>query len=131
MLFEYVNLRKSLNAPLLPQDKKRKDQGDDDEGDKSGAQHFQDLKNVVNVIFGGDGSFPSRRAQKLTLGEILSIEPAIQKPLRYSEVPIFFSRDNQWTSFSELGKFPLVLDPVMVGSQLTAGAASTCSLRVH
>jgi hypothetical protein len=38
--------------------------------------------------------------------------------LRYSEVPIS-SRDDQWTSFSELGKFPLVLDPVMAGSQLT------------
>jgi hypothetical protein len=64
-------------------------------------------------------SFPSKRAQKLTLCEILSIEPAIQKPLRYSEVPISFSREDQWTSFSEPGKFPLVLDPVVVGSQLT------------
>jgi hypothetical protein len=33
--------------------------------------------------------------QKLTLREILSIELAIQKPLRYSEVPIPFSRDDQ------------------------------------
>jgi hypothetical protein len=48
----------SLNAPLFPQDGKRKDQEDDDEGDKSGAQHFQDLKNVINVIFGEDGGFP-------------------------------------------------------------------------
>jgi hypothetical protein len=55
----------------------------------------------------------------LTLREILSVEPATQKPLRYSEVPISFSRDDQWTSFSELGKFPLILDPIMAGSQLT------------
>jgi hypothetical protein len=41
------------------------------------------------------------------------------RPLRYSKVPISFSRDDQWTSFSELEKFPLVLDPVMAGSQLT------------
>jgi hypothetical protein len=47
------------------------------------------------------------------------VEPAIQKPLRYSKVPISFSRDDQWTSFSEPGKFPLILDPVVVGSQLT------------
>jgi hypothetical protein len=60
-LFECVSLHKSLNAPLLPQDEKRKDQGDDDEGDKSGAQDFQDPKNVTNVIFGGDGGFPSKR----------------------------------------------------------------------
>jgi hypothetical protein len=118
-LFECVSLRKSLNAPPLPQDGKQKDQEDDDDGDKSRAQDFQDPKNVVNVIFGGDSGFPSKRAQKLTLREILSIEPAIQKPLRYSEVPISFSRDDQWTSFSEQRKIPLVLDPVMVGSQLT------------
>jgi hypothetical protein len=43
----------------------------------------------------------------------------MQKPLRYSEVWIFFSRDDQWTSFSEPEKFPLVLDPVVAGSQLT------------
>jgi hypothetical protein len=118
-LFECVSLHKSLNAPLLPQDGKWKDQEDDNEGDKSGAQNFQDLKNVVNVIFGGDRGFPSKHTQKLALREILSIEPAIQNPLRYSEVPISLSRDDQWTSFSDLGKFLLILDPVVVGSQLT------------
>jgi hypothetical protein len=61
-LFECVSLRKSLNAPLLPQDGKRKNQGDYDEGDKSGAQDFQDPKYNVNAITGGDGGFPSRRA---------------------------------------------------------------------
>jgi hypothetical protein len=55
----------------------------------------------------------------LALREILSVEPATQKPLRYSEVPISFSREDQWTSFSEPGKFPLILDPVVVGSRLT------------
>jgi hypothetical protein len=87
-------LHKSLNAPPLPQARKQKDQEDDDEGDKSGAQDFQDLKNVINVIFGRDGGFRSKCTQKLTLRKILSVEPAMQKPLRYSEVPISFSRDN-------------------------------------
>jgi hypothetical protein len=84
-----------------------------------GAQDFQDTKNVVNVILGGDSGFPSKRAQKLTLRTILSIEPTIQRPLRYSEVLISLSRDDQWTSFFELEKFLLVQDPVVVGSQLT------------
>jgi hypothetical protein len=35
------------------------------------------------------------------------------------EVPISFSRDDQWTSFSEPGKFPLVLDPVVAEVRLT------------
>jgi hypothetical protein len=39
-------------------------------------------------------------------------------PLRWSEVPITFSRVDQWTSFSEPGRFPLVLKPVVVGYRL-------------
>jgi hypothetical protein len=37
----------------------------------------------------------------------------------YSEVPITFSREDQWSSFSELRKVPLVPDPVVQGSKLT------------
>jgi hypothetical protein len=47
------------------------------------------------------------------------VELATTRPLRYSEVPISFSRDDQWTSFSEPGKFSFVQDPVVAGSQLT------------
>jgi hypothetical protein len=100
-VFPCISLRKSLNAPIPDQDEKGKD---DEERDKSGAQEYQDPKNVVDVIFSGD---------------ILSVEPAIQQPLRYSKVPISFSQDGQWTSFSELGKFLLVLDPVVANSQVT------------
>jgi hypothetical protein len=49
----------------------------------------------------------------------MSIEPAAPRPLRWSEVPISFSREDQWTSFSELGKFPLVLDPAVAEVRLT------------
>jgi hypothetical protein len=48
----------------------------------------------------------------------MSIEPAVPTPLRWSEVPITFSRADQWTSFSEPGQFPLVLKPVVAGSKL-------------
>jgi hypothetical protein len=94
MLFECVTFCKSRNAPPLPQAGKQKDKEDDEGGDKLGAQDFQDPKNVVNIILGGDGGFPSKRAQKLTLHEILSMEPATTRPLRYNEVPISFSRDD-------------------------------------
>jgi hypothetical protein len=49
----------------------------------------------------------------------MSVEPAVPRPLRWSEVHISFSRDDQWTSFSEPGKFLLVLDPVVVEVKLT------------
>jgi hypothetical protein len=48
----------------------------------------------------------------------MSIEPAVLTPLRWSEVPITFSRVDQWTSFSEPGWFSLVLKPVVAGSKL-------------
>jgi hypothetical protein len=47
----------------------------------------------------------------------MSIEPAVPTPLRWSEVPITFSRADQWTSFSEPGRFPLILKPVLASSK--------------
>jgi hypothetical protein len=69
----------------------------------------------VNVLFGG---LPTKRSQKATQREVLNIEPAVPTPLRWSEVPITFSRMDQWTSFLEPGRFPLVLKPVVAGSRL-------------
>jgi hypothetical protein len=48
----------------------------------------------------------------------LNIEPVVPTPLRWSEVPITFSRADQWTSFSEPGRFQIVLKPVVAGSRL-------------
>jgi hypothetical protein len=94
------------------------DKEPEDDEDQARNRKFQDASKVVNVIFGGDEEFGSRRDQKLLLREILSIEPAVPRPLRWSEVPISFSRDDQWTSFSEPGKFSLVLDPVVAEVKL-------------
>ena len=116
-MFDCAILRKSLNAPM-PEGAAKKPNKEDEDDDKHGPEGFQQPTNVVNVIFGGDPSF-SKRPQKLLLREILSVEPAVQRPLRYNEVPISFSREDQWTSFSELRKFLLVLDPVVQGSRLT------------
>jgi hypothetical protein len=96
-----------------------KEPGDDDQEDQGRNSKFQDASKTVNVIFGGDGDFGSRRDQNLLLREIMSVEPVVPRPLRWSEVPISFSRDDQWTSFSEPGKFPLVLDPVVAEVRLT------------
>jgi hypothetical protein len=69
----------------------------------------------VNVLFGG---LPTKWSQKATRREVFNIEPAVPTPLRWSEVPITFSRANQWTSFSEPRRFPLILKPVVAGSRL-------------
>jgi hypothetical protein len=105
-------LRRALKDspdPLHPHDKKGKKKTDEGNGD------FQEPDKTVNVLFGG---LPTKRSQKATRREVLNIEPAIPTPLRWSEVPITFSRVDQWTSFSEPGRFPLVLKPVVAGSRL-------------
>jgi hypothetical protein len=99
---------KDTSEPPHPHDKKgKKKDGDNND--------FQEPDKTVNVLFGG---LPSRREQKATRREVMSIEPAVPTPLRWLEVPITFSRANQWTSFSEPGRFPLVLKPVVAGSKL-------------
>jgi hypothetical protein len=59
-----------------------KEPKDDVQGDKSHNAKFQDASKTVNVIFGGDGDFGSRRDQKLLLREIISVEPVVPRPLR-------------------------------------------------
>jgi hypothetical protein len=48
----------------------------------------------------------------------LNIELAVSTPIRWSEVPITFSRIDQWKSFSKLGRFPLFLKFVVADSRL-------------
>jgi hypothetical protein len=105
-------LRRALKDTLDPQpphDKKGKKKVEEGNGD------FQELDKTVNVLF---GRLPTRQSQKATRREVLNIEPVVPTPLRWSEVPITFSRADQWTSFSEPGRFPLVLKPVVAGSRL-------------
>jgi hypothetical protein len=100
---------KDTPDPRPPHDKKGKKKADEGNGD------FQEPDKMVNVLFGG---LPTKRSQKATRREVLNIEPTVSTPLRWSEVPITFSRVDQWTSFSEPGRFPLVLKPVAAGSRL-------------
>jgi hypothetical protein len=105
-------LRQALKVtlePPHPHDKKGKKKND------GGNDNLQEPDKTVTVLFGG---LPSRREQKATSREVMSIEPAVPTPLRWSEVPITFSRVDQCTSFSEPGRFPLVLKPVVAGSRL-------------
>jgi hypothetical protein len=105
-------LKRALNdtpEPWHPHHKKGKKKNDEGNGD------FQEPNKMMNVLFGG---LPSRRVQEATRREVMSIELAVPTPLRWSEVPITFSRVDQWTSFSKPGWFPLVLKPVVAGSKL-------------
>ena len=69
---------------------------------------------MVATIFGGLASIESRREQKLTAQQVLAItmEDAIANPSYHpwSEVPITFSRADQWVDIPYIGRFHLILD---------------------
>ena len=69
---------------------------------------------MVATIFGGLTATESRRDRKLTTRQVLTIntEDAIANPsyCPWSEVPITFSRADQWADIPYIGRFPLVLD---------------------
>ena len=69
---------------------------------------------MVATIFGGLATAKSRRDRKLTARRVLAIntKDAIANPSYrpWSEVPITFSRANQWADIPFTGHFPLVLD---------------------
>jgi hypothetical protein len=101
-------LRRALKdtpEPRHPHDKKGKKKADEGNGD------FKEPNKTVNVL-------STKQSQKATRREVLNIELAVPTPLRWSEVPIIFSRADQWTSFSKPGCFPLVMKPLVAGSRL-------------
>ena len=69
---------------------------------------------MVATIFGGLASTESRRERKLAARWVLNIitEDVVINPSchPWSEVPITFSRDDQWVDIPYTGHFPLVLD---------------------
>ena len=81
-------------------------------GDNNNA--FQDHDKVVATIFGGFASNESRRERKLAARQVLAVtlEETTAKPSYrpWSEVPITFSRADQWADIPYTGHFPLILD---------------------
>ena len=95
---------------------------DDDTNDGAGGRRppgdnnnaFQDHNKVVATIFGGPASTESKREQKLAARRVLTVTTgqATANPSYrpWSEVPITFSRADQWADIPYTGRFPLVLD---------------------
>ena len=69
---------------------------------------------MVTTIFGGLATAESIREWKLTARRVLAVnaEDAATNPSYrpWSEVPITFSRADQWVDIPYIGRFPLILD---------------------
>ena len=64
-------------------------------------------------------AFESRCKQKLSLREVMAVEPATLKFLRWSESPITFDRANHPSSVPRPRRCPLVVDPIVGNTRLS------------
>jgi hypothetical protein len=55
----------------------------------------------------------------MALRTIMAAEPATSRYLNWSQYPIQFSREDQWTSIGNVGHYPLVLDLTIAGMTIT------------
>ncbi|CAN6207251.1 unnamed protein product [Urochloa humidicola] len=81
---------------------------------------FQDADRVVNMIFGGPEAFESKRQQKLTARQVLhAAELPTPEYLRWSEVPITFSRADHPGFVPKPGRYALVVAPTIRNNKMT------------
>jgi hypothetical protein len=105
---DYNRLQRSTDEVLkttkkVDQEKKPKDPKGD----------FPKAHKEVNYIYGGPNSYESRRKQKLTAQEVMAVSPATPEYLKWSEVPITFDRSDHPNSVPKLGRYPLIVSPIV------------------
>nr|CAB3492390.1 unnamed protein product [Digitaria exilis] len=110
-----VQTVRAANTPA----KKQKTDGDGDDKHDKGDGGFPDVTNTVNVIFGGMAVSNTSRNHKNARREAYAVEPAVVTPLRWSDTPITWSREDQWAEITCPGRYPLVLETVVANSRLT------------
>ncbi|XP_015697671.1 uncharacterized protein LOC107303416 [Oryza brachyantha] len=79
---------------------------------------FQDPQAELNHIFGGPLAYESKRKQKLTTREINTTAVDVPQYLRWSKVLIMFDRSDHPGRVAHLGRYPLVLAPVIKSIKL-------------
>ena len=106
----------SLKKPRRDDDKT--EDGQDREQGKNKGPTYLDPTKIVATIFGGRAVFEDKREKKLVARHVMSIATydgpiADLKYLDWVEHPITFSQADQWSDIPHLGRFPLVLDPII------------------
>jgi hypothetical protein len=79
---------------------------------------FPEACKVVNYIFGGPDSYESKRKHKFIAREVMAVSPATHKYLKWSEVPITFDQSDHLNFIMRLGRYPLIVDPIIENIKL-------------
>jgi hypothetical protein len=80
--------------------------------------NFPEAHKEVNYIYGGPDSYESRRKQKLTAREVMAVSPATPEYLKWLEVPITFDRNDHSDFVPKLGRYPLIVSPIIKAIKL-------------
>ena len=71
------------------------------------------MPNGALMIFGGPMAYDSKHRQKVTRREVYTAGPATPAFLRWSESAITFDRADHPDVVPHLGRYPLVVDPIV------------------
>ena len=83
--------------------------------EKKAEGDFQEAQRQLMVIYSRVPDARKKQQEKLAHRAIMAAEPVIPRFLDWSEYPIQFTRDDQWTSATNAGCYPLVLEPTIAG----------------
>jgi hypothetical protein len=79
---------------------------------------FSEAHKEVNYIYGGPDSYESKKKQKVTAREVLPVSPAISEYLKWSKVPITFDHNDHSELIPKLGRYPLIVSPIIKEAKL-------------
>jgi hypothetical protein len=91
---------------------------DDDKKEDHQAGEFPEVRDCF-MIYGGQVANASARHRKQERREVYSVKVAAPVYLDWSDKPITFDRDDHPDRMPSLGKYPLVVDPVISDVRLT------------
>jgi hypothetical protein len=74
---------------------------------------FPEANKEVSYINGGPNSYESRRKQKLIAREVMAVSPTTPEYIKWSEVPITFDHSNHPYFVPKLGRYPLIVSPII------------------
>jgi hypothetical protein len=115
-LEECVMLQRYLHKVEPPTKGGKGQDNDKKEGDK--AEEFPEVHGCF-MIYGGQVANASARHCKQERREVCSVKVAAPVYLDWSDKPITFDQDDHPDCVPSLGKYPLVVDPVIGNTRLT------------
>jgi hypothetical protein len=92
---------------------KRAKGADQEKKPKEPKDDFHEAHKKVNYIYGDPDSYESRRKQKFTAWEVMTISPATPEYLKWSEVPITFDRSDHSDFVPKPGWYLLIIYPII------------------